>query len=321
MSFVKPTLCVASVDSLIGQECLKHCAYQCSDRFASLACLYDRHQPEAFTRFFSDTFLNAPESKLSVASTGCDINEPEHLQGCLTGCDTVLLCPPASLDPAMMSRWCQAMIDACKAAGVRQVVCVSCIGDDCFEVKDPEVWQGADGNAMRRWYEFECAVRNAFPGCVIVRHGFPYQWLRAWQPSMEQRGVFQACWGQDGSGGMNLVDMADVAICLARILCDFGKFSDRVISLSGPSCHDANDLCECWNVKCPGVKYRPCTTSECRALLNKQSSVFPKFMVEQCVAWIRVAAMGGCEWVSSDAAQILGRAPVGLGEWIRGGCK
>jgi len=346
----QPNVCIASCDGFLGQCILGYLATNCMGNLASLSCCYDTQHPETFTTWFEncEVFKNNPGARLGVSTISCDYSSKGQMSGCFSGMDCVVICIPESCDPKQAREWCDNAIAACESANVGQVLFMSCIGCEFADqwCKDPdweaceEAWKGCDPAVLGCYFACERACRAAFPGCPILRCGFLQQWMSCWWETGVNNGVFDACWGGKGTGGMCPVNADDVAKCCAEILCCpsntsgkwqcASKYMGCVYNLTGPKSYSATELAKCFAKNCPPLngkcEYHPCTPNECRTRWNQFKPSPTAYgggkwpCTEKCVAWCRMANLGECGWVSEDVAKICGTECVTVEEWMQKEC-
>lgn len=233
-----------------------------------------------------------------------DHDDPASLERALAGVDRAFIAtgvgPRQPADEA-------ALIDAAMRTGVRYAVKLSVLG------------AGADYPVVvQQWNtEAERALRDSGLAATILRPATYFTAVAiATAPFREA-----AVWGGATDGGRAaFIDPADVGVYAARLLAD--RTTERapgevdVVDLTGPESLSMADVRDRLRAATGAeVEYETRTVDEQRGFLEGMG--MPPLRVDVLLGVDRMTRDGIMATVSPAFEQLVGRAPIALGEWLR----
>jgi uncharacterized protein YbjT (DUF2867 family) len=233
------------------------------------------------------------EDRVEVA-TG-DLADKASLNAALKGVDALFLVnsgPQIPLRDEMAAK-------AAKAAGVRHLVKLS-----SMDVQH--------GLAIGAWHEQgETAIRaTGIPFTFVQPTGFMSN-LLAWARSVKSEGVVRS---STGEGRRAFIHSEDIAAVAAQALTT-GYYQNQSLPITGPDALTFKEVAERIGAAIgKSVTFLPISDEEARRRYSAVSGSVEE--TEAHVALWRAIREGRLAAVTDKVQQILGRAPIGLDQWI-----
>lgn len=247
--------------------------------------------------------VRSPQRAEALTQLGADVvafdfSDAATLPAALRGVSRVFfLSPPAAFDEATESRFVQAMQDA----GVQHVVKLS-------------VW-----NAQEEGYQFARWHRQSER--LIEASGIPYTFLRPTGfmqnfptfhgAAVQYQGAFSVPMTE---GAIGHIDVRDIAAVAVQILRD-GGHQGRAYNLSGPQAVTyAQAAAQLSEVLGKPVQFRPVSPADWKRAMIGYGQ--PEAAVDALLDLYTFYDRGGSDEVSTAVADILGRPPIPLSQFL-----
>jgi uncharacterized protein YbjT (DUF2867 family) len=249
-------------------------------------------RPRVFVRDAEKARLRF-DDRVEVA-TG-DLADKASLNAALKGVDALFLVnsgPQIPLRDEMAAK-------AAKAAGVRHLVKLS-----SMDVQH--------GLAIGAWHEQgETAIRaTGIPFTFVQPTGFMSN-LLAWARSVKSEGVVRS---STGEGRRAFIHSEDIAAVAAQALTT-GYYQNQSLPITGPDALTFKEVAERIGAAIgKSVTFLPISDEEARRRYSAVSGSVEE--TEAHVALWRAIREGRLAAVTDKVQQILGRAPIGLDQWI-----
>ncbi|GAA4376408.1 SDR family oxidoreductase [Hymenobacter koreensis] len=229
-----------------------------------------------------------------------DFERPETLTPAFTGVDRVFLLTPFTLNQVELARQ---LIDAAKAAGVKQVVRLSALGADA----EPGIQLG-------RWHrEIERYLELSGLSYVILRPGSFMQNFATYQAEgIQQHGAIHMPLGE---GRISYIDVQDIAAVAAAILTDDpARHHGQAYALTGPQALSGHEVAQAIG-QAVGREVRYIDLPEEAARQAMQGA--PQWMTDAMIELNAVGKAGYSATVTSDVEQLAGRPARTIAEFAR----
>jgi uncharacterized protein YbjT (DUF2867 family) len=228
-----------------------------------------------------------------IEAARVDLREPAATATALEGVERLFLVTPLEEDMAAVAA--RVVEQACRA-GVAQVVRLSAFG--------------AGGRAATRLAVIHeeteaCLGQCGVPWVSLRPNAFMQNIVAQFAGVIRRTGCFRAC---QGSGRVSMIDARDVAAVAARVLTQSPPVSG-CFELTGPEALSNYDVARALSrVLARDIRYVDMQPGEMRATLLAHG--MSQWLTDIVMELYDLSARGGAATVTSDVAQLLGRAPI-----------
>jgi uncharacterized protein YbjT (DUF2867 family) len=232
-----------------------------------------------------------------------DLSKPETLAPAFAGVEKVFVLAPPTPDLVALEG---AAFDAAKAAGVRHIVYLSNFGAGTLGSPN-SIWQ-QHGVSERRLRDLGIAWTFLRPARFMTDTPFPWVWDK------ERGGLAEPL----GSGKVTMIAPQDVAAVAVKALLEPGHEGKTYELTAGEALGGAEIAAALAQASGRPVTFLDIAPSVARETM--MSIGLPPFLPDLILEYY-AGVREGRWYVTTTAAELLGRPPVSYAEWLRGASK
>ncbi|OON66181.1 SDR family oxidoreductase [Hymenobacter sp. CRA2] len=221
-----------------------------------------------------------------------DFERPETLTVAFTGVDRVFLVTPFTDTQVQMG---QQLIDAAKAARVKQVVRLSVMGAEA----EPGIQLGRWHREVERYL-----AQSGLPYAILRPNSFLQNFINYQGESIRQQGaIYQPL----GEGRISYIDVFDIAEVAAAILTDdIPKHHGRAYALTGPQALSTQEVAAAIG-QAAGRPVQYVDVPEETARQAMQGA--PQWMIDSMMELHALGRAGHAAGITPDVERLTGRRP------------
>ncbi|KAI9145509.1 hypothetical protein BKA69DRAFT_1121345 [Paraphysoderma sedebokerense] len=229
-------------------------------------------------------------------------NDKSGMEKALKGMDSCLLIPPASKNKVDVAK---RFIDACKSAGVKNVVAISSVGLYDGQHKALHDFKLIEDYAMDAGIENLC----------ILRTTFYVQNILLYKQQLLEKAELPAPAGKGKFAPINLKDIAKLcAVMLKKAPMD-AQHRNQVYTLTGSESLSADEMCKrASKVLGKDIRYKEITDEEAKKLLSNIQWLDPseaEFLLES----YDLVRQNKLDMVSNDFQHLCGSPPSSIDQF------
>jgi uncharacterized protein YbjT (DUF2867 family) len=243
---------------------------------------------------------DAAKAPKGVSTVIADFADKKSLAPALAGVKTVfLVCSPVPDLVALEGN----VIDVSKDSGVRHVVLNSALGAGDFQKSFPSWHRQVEEKLLSSGLAYTIVRPNGFFQNIVSYHA----------ATIRAQGAFYAALGD---ARISLIDVRDVGASAAAILLDPGRHVGKIYELNGPEAVSNSEIAERIS-RIIGRKVSYVDIPEQAQRKAMLEAGMPDGLVTAVLQLQEYYRTGKCAPIDGALAELLGRAPLTLDQYLR----